>query len=99
MSTAMLQAQANFNWLQPFQDLFAGFINFIPQLIGFLLILLVGRCVAGILRKLVTRGLQAIRFDGMMDRAGFKAPLARAGVDDPGKFFAMLVYYVVLLLA
>jgi hypothetical protein len=89
---------AQIDWQTPLESAWQDVVAFVPRLIGFLLILLIGRIVAGIIRTLITKGLELIRFDAAMDRAGFGAPLERAGFADSGRFVALLIYYAILLL-
>jgi hypothetical protein len=49
-----------------------AFFTFIPQLIGAILILIIGYIVAKILQAVVSRVLKAIGFDGWMERGGIK---------------------------
>ncbi len=77
-----------------FEELF----GFLPQLIGFLAILLIGWWVARLLSGLVTRLFRAINLDHYLDRAGIGGPLERAGYADSGRFVAKLFYYLLMLL-
>ncbi len=77
-----------------FDELF----GFLPALIGFLAILLIGWWVARFLAQLVTRLFRAINLDHYLDRAGIGAPLERAGYADSGRFVAKLFYYLLMLL-
>ncbi len=49
-----------------------AFFAFIPQLIGAIIILVVGYIVAKILQALLSRVLKALGFDGWMERGGIK---------------------------
>jgi hypothetical protein len=49
------------------QEGFNSFFGFIPNLIGFLLILLVGWLIAKVVRTLVTKGLEALGLDKALD--------------------------------
>jgi hypothetical protein len=49
------------------QEGFNSFFGFIPNLIGFLLILLVGCLIAKVVRTLVTKGLEAVGLDKALD--------------------------------
>ena len=49
-----------------------AFFAYIPQLIGAIIILIVGYIVAKILQAVVGRALQGIGFDGWIERAGIK---------------------------
>lgn len=58
---------------------FTTLLNFIPRLIGALIILLIGWLVAKAISKLVTTLLQKVRFDQTMDRANINGFLQRTG--------------------
>ena len=75
-------------------DFFQGFFGFLPNLIGFLAILVIGWFVARLARRL----FDTIRLDQYLDRAGIGAPLERAGYRDSGRFVAKILYYTVMLL-
>ena len=48
----------NFNILQSLQSGFTQFVNYLPQLIGALIVLLVGCIIAKILDTIITKGLR-----------------------------------------
>ncbi|MDH4277410.1 MAG: hypothetical protein OEW83_04930 [Acidimicrobiia bacterium] len=77
-----------------FDELF----GFLPALIGFLAILLIGWWVARLLSSLVARLFDAVNLDHYLDRAGIGGPLERAGYVDSGRFVAKLFYYLLMLL-
>ena len=87
-----------FSLAESFQEGFDTFIGFIPNLIGFLLILVVGWFIARFLSSAAKRLFRAINLDHYLDRAGIGAPLERAGYADSGRFVAKLLYYTVMLL-
>ncbi len=94
----MLLAQETIDWRGAISDGLSSIGTFVPKLFFFLLILLIGRFVAGFIRKLITRGLKAVKFDDFVDRAGIGGPLERAGYADSGRFVAKLIYYLIMLL-
>ena len=55
-----------------------AFFAFVPQLIGAIVILIVGYFVAKILQAVVARVLKAVGFDGWMERGGIKQFFDRA---------------------
>lgn len=77
---------------------FDQLFGFLPALIGFLAILLIGWWVARFLSGLVARLFRAINLDHYLDRAGIGGPLERAGYADSGRFVAKLFYYLLMLL-
>jgi hypothetical protein len=56
----------------------SAFFEFIPQLIGAVIILVVGYIIAKVLQAVVGRVLQAVGFDGWMERGGIKQFFDRA---------------------
>ena len=79
-----------------FTDAFTDLAGFVPKLIAFLVILLVGLFVARWIRKATAALLQRIRFDDTLDRAGLGTHLERAGFPDSGKFVAQMIYLLVV---
>ena len=67
------------DFTQPFEDAFSKLLSFIPNLLGGLVILVVGYFVAKILGNLVGRLLGRVGFDGWMERAGVSGVLQRSG--------------------
>jgi small-conductance mechanosensitive channel len=65
--------------LDSLMSAFKTLLDYIPQLIGALIILLIGYIVAKAMDKLVTKLLQKIRFDQTMDRANINSFLQRSG--------------------
>lgn len=80
------------------QEGFDGLIGFLPNLIGFLLILVVGWFIARLISGLAKRLFRAINLDHYLDKAGIGGPLERAGYADSGRFVAKILYYTVMLL-
>ena len=72
---------------------------FLPRLLGALLILLVGWLLAKAVEALVAKGLRAVRFNQVADRAEIDQFLERAGVRlDPASVVGKLAYWFLLLI-
>ncbi|MGI9610890.1 MAG: mechanosensitive ion channel family protein [Acidimicrobiia bacterium] len=82
---------------QPIEDAFSKLFSYIPNLIVLILILVVGYFIARFIRRATITLLRKIRFDDYIDKAGIGAPLERAGFADSGRFLAMIIYYLVML--
>jgi hypothetical protein len=81
----------------------AGALNdlllFLPRLLGALVILLVGWLLAKAVEALVAKGLRAVRFNQVADRAEIDQFLDRAGVRlDPAAVVGKLAYWFLLLI-
>jgi small-conductance mechanosensitive channel len=76
------------------------FLEYIPQLIGAIVILIVGYIVARILKAVVARVLQAIGFDNWMERGGIKQFFDRAQTrETPATVLGTLVFWLVFIIA
>jgi small-conductance mechanosensitive channel len=77
-----------------------AFFTFIPQLIGAILILIIGYIVAKILQAVVSRVLKAVGFDGSMERGGIKQFFDRARTrETPATVLGKLVFWFVFIIA
>ena len=72
--------------------------NFVPKLVAFLVILLIGWIIARVLRAVVSTVLRKVGFDRVAERGGIKQMLAR-GNWDASELIARVVYYAILLIA
>ena len=76
------------------------FFEFIPQLIGAIVILIIGYIVAKILQAVVARVLKAIGFDGWMEQGGIKQFFDRAQTSEtPATVLGKLVFWLVFIIA
>jgi hypothetical protein len=71
-------------------------VAFIPQLVGFLLILLIGWLVARTLSKVLAKLLEKAGFDLAVERGGVKKALEKSKFD-ASDIVAKLVYYTLML--
>lgn len=69
---------------------------FVPQLIGFLLILVIGYVVAKMVAKAIAKVLEKVGFDRAVERGGVKKALEKSQYD-ASDLVAKLVYYTILL--
>ena len=76
------------------------FFEFIPQLIGAIVILIIGYIVAKILQAVVSRVLKAIGFDGWMEQGGIKQFFDLAQTSEtPATVLGKLVFWLVFIIA
>src|ERR687893_2061067 len=86
--------------LQSLQNTLDRFLEYVPQLIGAIVILVIGYIVARILKAVVSRILQSIGFDGWMERGGIKQFLDRAQTrETPATVLGRLVFCFVFIIA
>src|ERR671932_1796522 len=86
--------------LQSLQGALSTFLEYIPQLIGAIIILIIGYIVAKILQAVVGRVLKAVGFDGWMERGGIKQFFDRAQTRaTPATVLGKLVFWFVFIIA
>lgn len=86
--------------IQPLQDALSTFLTYIPQLLGALVILIVGYIVAKLVGAVVGRVLGRVGFDRLMERAGVSSFLQRTGTGlTPSKVFGRLVFWFVFIIS
>src|SRR5215210_104890 len=95
----LMQSQSE-GMFQPLQNALSTFLSYIPQLIGALIILIVGYIVAKVLQAVVGRLLQGIGFDRWMERGGIKQFFDRAETNQtPASILGTLVFWFVFIIA
>ncbi|BEK98851.1 mechanosensitive ion channel family protein [Nocardia seriolae] len=82
---------------QGISDAWSSIATWVPKFVGFRAILLIGWFVAKVVARLVTRILNRVGFDRLVERGGIKDMLARGRYDATG-LIAELAYYAVLLI-
>lgn len=82
--------------MQALQDGLAAALEFLPKLIGFLLILIIGYFVAKILAKIIAKVLQKVGFDKAVEKGGIKKVLDKSSYD-ASDILAKIVFYAVML--
>ncbi|MFA5270173.1 MAG: hypothetical protein WC400_00980 [Patescibacteria group bacterium] len=86
--------------LNPLQDIWYRFLIFLPNLVGALLIILIGWIVAAGLDRLVTQILKQLKLDHALNKVGTKTLLKKSGVDfEASDFIGGLVRWTILLIA
>ena len=87
-----------FNILQSLQSAFTTFVGYLPQVIGALLVLLIGFIIAKLLDKVVTKGLQKAKVDDKLKTGGganYVEKLSPRG--SPSKLVGLVVFWVIML--
>lgn len=80
------------------QDLWLGFIAFVPRLTGSVVILIIGLIVAAGLGALVERSVKLLKLDNVLTKAGAEKYFKRAGIklNVPG-FFGRITYWFIVI--
>lgn len=81
-----------------FATLWMGFIEYIPRIVGSLIVLIIGLIVAAGLDALVEKIFESLRLDTFLEKVGLKPIFERAGLKLRGAYFlGKLVYWFVVL--
>jgi len=81
-----------------FQNLWLGFVNFLPRLIGAFLVFVVGWVIAVILAKIVETAIKFLRVDQLLEKIGTKKVFERANIElNTGKFLGALVKWFLII--
>lgn len=80
------------------QSLWVGFVGFLPNLLGALIVLIIGIIVAAGLGALVEKIFASLRFDTFLARIGLAPHFERAGLALKGsRFLGRLVYWFLVI--
>jgi small-conductance mechanosensitive channel len=86
--------------LQSLTEGLSAFFAFVPQLVGAVVLLIVGYVIARLLQAVVGRVLKGIGFDGWMERAAVKGFFDRAQTNQtPATILGKLVFWFVFVIA
>jgi small-conductance mechanosensitive channel len=86
--------------IESLQNALSTFLEYIPQLLGAIVILIVGYIIAKILQAVVSRVLKAVGFDNWMERGGIKQFFDRAQTrETPATVLGKLVFWFVFIIA
>lgn len=83
---------------QGFSDAWSSVATFVPKLIGFLVIVVIGWIIAKVVAKIVDKVLERVGFDRLVERGGVKRMLDKSRYD-ASDLLAKLAYYAILLIA
>ena len=84
--------------IESLQQGLSTFFNYVPQLIGAIVILIVGYVVARVLQAVVTRLLGSLGFEGWMERGGIKQFFDRSQTQQtPLSIIGKLVFWLVFI--
>jgi mechanosensitive ion channel-like protein len=88
---------AQINVREGVESAWESVITFVPKLVAFLLILLVGILIAKGVEKLLNAILERVGFDRLVERGGVKQALARSKFD-ASDILAKIVFYTLVLI-
>lgn len=92
------QPGSGFNVFQSLQSAFTQLLNYLPQLIGALVVLLVGYIIARLIRAVVTKALRKLRVDSRLKQGpGGRYAERLSPRGSPSRLVGALVFWVIML--
>src|ERR1700743_709502 len=89
---------AGFNVLDSLQSGFTQFVNYLPQLLGAIVVLGVGYIIAKVLNKIINKVLQKVKFDQRLDaNQGGKYAQKISPDGKPSRLVGGVVFWVIML--
>jgi len=84
--------------LQALQNLWQGFLNFIPALIGAIIVFIIGWFVAVGIGRLIAEILTRIKFNQLFEKAGWKGALEKAELKvNPAEFIGAICKWILVI--
>jgi hypothetical protein len=84
--------------LEPLQEFFLKFKNFLPNLLAMLVIMLLGIILARIIRFVLVKFLTAISFDNWCDRMGFTTLMRKGDLwGKPSAILGAMVFWLLII--
>ena len=82
-----------------FQNLWVGVVNFVPNLVIAIIILILGWLVGALLGRAIWQVFRSLKIDDALRRAGFDSFVRRGGIElDSGAFIGGLVKWFVIVI-
>lgn len=84
--------------IQALQNLWQAFINFVPVLIGAIIVFVIGWFISIGVGKLVTEVLKKIKFNQIFEKEGWKTALQRADIKvDAANFIGAIIKWILVI--
>jgi len=85
-------------WSTGIENAWSDIAEFVPKLIGALVVFVIGWIIAKIIRKVIVRVLNTINLDKYVDKAGIGAPLEKAGYPNSVDLIGKIIYFALMLM-
>ena len=84
--------------IQPFEQMWARVMEFLPTMVSVILILVVGWIVASVLQKVITRFLKLARLDTVSEKVGISNILTKGDINYTlSEIIGVLIYWLLML--
>ena len=91
------------NWvdviMHSLMSMLDNIIGFVPNLVGAILLLIVGIAIAKVLEFAIEQTISIVKLDSVLKKIGVDRYLQRAGIAlNSGKFFGTITYWIILII-
>jgi hypothetical protein len=84
----------------PLQEVYFNFINFVPNLLAMVIVILIGILAARLVKALLVHGLKAVKFDSWSDRMGLTSAMRKGDLwSKPTEVLGSAVFWVLIIAA
>lgn len=84
--------------LRPLENFWAGFVEFVPNLLAMLIIFIGGVAAAWVVRTVLAKVLSVMAFDTWCEKCGITAIIRKADIwRSPSEVFSRLVYWLLVI--
>ena len=84
--------------IQALQNLWQGFLSFIPVLLGAIIVFVIGWFVSVGVGKLITEILKRVKFNQIFEKGGWKSALEKAEIKvDPSGFIGAIIKWILVI--
>jgi len=84
--------------IQALQNLWQGFLSFIPVLLGAIIVFVIGWFISVGVGKLITEILKRVKFNQIFEKGGWKSALEKAEIKvDPSGFIGAIVKWILVI--
>jgi len=86
-------------WIDSAQRLVLSIVDFIPTLLGVILLIIVGWLIAVVLARLIERVIDFLRIDKLLKKAKVDIYFDRVGLKlNSGRFLGQVIYWIIILI-
>jgi hypothetical protein len=84
----------------PLREVYFKFINFVPNLLAMVIVIIIGVIVARIIRAVLVHTLKAVKFDSWSDRMGLTSAMRKGDLwSKPSEILGSAVFWILVIVA
>lgn len=85
---------------EPLREVYSKFVNFLPNLLAMLIVIVAGVIAAWLIKALLVHGLKAVKFDSWSDRMGLTSAMRKGDLwSKPTAVLGSVVFWILIIIA